>query len=75
MAVRIGAEHFYRPFEDLDQAMAHLLEGDDPWLRACVTFSLAETGTAAARARLPELARDADPLVRETASAVTAQDG
>ncbi len=55
--------------------MAHLLEGDDPWLRACVTFSLAETGTAAARAGLPELARDADPLVRETASAVTAQDG
>ena len=74
-AVRIGAGHFGTPFEDLDQALAHTLEGDDPWLRACVTFSLAEAGTEAVRARLPELARDADPLVRETARAVTAQDG
>ena len=74
-AWRIGAGHFGTPFEELEQALAHTLEGDDPWLRACVTFSLAEAGTEAVRARLPELARDADPLVRETARAVTAQDG
>ena len=75
LVLAAGTRHFGAPLANLDQALEHLLNGADPWLRACATFSLAETGTAAIRRRLPQLAEDENPLVRETAVLVTATAG
>lgn len=70
-AIEAGATVFGAPFADLDEALVHTLDGDDPWLRACITYGLAETGSATVRQRLPALCRDPDPVVREAAQAVT----
>ena len=75
LAVEAGSRHFGTPLADFDQAVAHILQGPDPWLRACVTYSLAENSTPATRAWLAQLAEDADPLVRETAMAVVIRTG
>ena len=75
LAIEAGGRHFGAPMADPDQAAIHVLDGPDPWLRACVTFGLPETGSPAVRGRLAQLVDDADPLVAETAMAVTAMAG
>lgn len=55
---------------DREAAADHLLDAEDPWLRACAIHSFLRGEDAATRQRLQELEQDLHPLVRETAQHV-----
>ncbi|MHC5212170.1 MAG: Npt1/Npt2 family nucleotide transporter [Planctomycetota bacterium] len=50
------------------QAVESLLQGPEPWLRACALHALLSTGSSATLVLLFEMLDDADALVRETAA-------
>lgn len=53
-------------------AIERLLEGNDPWLRACAAHGLLDAQGDVSRERLGALADDPDPVVREAALRVAA---
>ena len=68
--IKKGRELFEIRIEDRGEAVAALIQGRDPWLKACATFTLLEF----CNEELLRLARahrqDAHPVVRETAELV-----
>jgi AAA family ATP:ADP antiporter len=65
-ALAAGAVHFGQPCASADELLDHLLDGDDPWLRACIVFYLKQSSSPVLARRLPELRQDGSRLVRET---------
>ena len=64
---------FGPPIRGREQALRHLLDGRDAWLRACAVYSVRPTA-AGAEIDLARLAQDdPHPLVRETADLVVRQ--
>ena len=68
--VAAGLPAFGAPLATGEAAIDRLLAGADPWLRACAVRALLDDPTPAQRDRVALLARDADPVVRETAAQV-----
>ncbi|MCA9550265.1 MAG: HEAT repeat domain-containing protein [Myxococcales bacterium] len=65
---------FGAAIETRADALAHLLEGRDPWLRACALFVLSEAERAHFRAEVARAAQDPDPVVREAAERAVGAD-
>ena len=69
--IQKGQELFGIRIEEREEALATLIQGRDPWLKACATFTLLEFRTE----ELLNLAKQAshdghDPVVRETVDLV-----
>ena len=55
--------------ENTEQAVAALVESDDPWLRSCGAYAIGSLGITSLEGGLNRCLNDADPLLRETARA------
>jgi AAA family ATP:ADP antiporter len=68
--VLAGRELFGEPLQNREQALAHLITGDDAWLRACALYELPEQPSDSLRRLALEARSDPDPIARETAAAL-----
>jgi AAA family ATP:ADP antiporter len=71
--VSAGRELFGEPIETKDEALAHLIRGDDAWLRACALYDLPVQPSQELRRLAMEARSDPDPIARETACAVASK--
>jgi HEAT repeat protein len=49
------------------EAIESLLASEDPWLRSCAAYAIGTLHLDGFASQLNQLARDPDPLLRETA--------
>lgn len=70
---RAGGALFRDPIGSREAALAHLLDCDDAWLRACALYAVAPVPPENLRASTLRAKRDPDPIVRETAELVDGQ--
>jgi AAA family ATP:ADP antiporter len=66
-AIEHGGRFFPRRFPDRLQALAHLLQGRDHWLRACAAYSALDNTDLRQRELVRRVADDAHPVVRQAA--------
>jgi AAA family ATP:ADP antiporter len=71
--VAAGRELFGEPIESRDAALAHLIAGDDAWLRACALYDLPEDPPDSLVRLAVKATSDRDPIARETASSLIAR--
>ena len=55
--------------ENKEQAVAELVESDDPWLKSCGAYAIGILGIKSLEGELNRCLNDSDPLLRETARA------
>ncbi len=67
MRLQKGEELFGIRYSDREEALLHLIEGRDPWLRACACFCAGRMGSESLRPALEKALDDRDPVVREAA--------
>jgi AAA family ATP:ADP antiporter len=68
--IQKGWELFEIRIEERGEALATLMQGRDPWLKACATFTLLEFHTGELLNLAKQASHDPDPVVRETANLV-----
>ncbi len=68
--IEVGRATFGEPIETRVAALAHLIAGDDAWLRACALYELPEAPAEALRDLAEQAKQDPDPIVRETATLI-----
>ncbi len=68
--IRKGEELFGQRFDGREEALAYLLDGNDPWLKSCAIYASSSSLSPRLRRRIEAAADDAHPTVRETARAV-----
>jgi len=68
--IQKGWELFEIRIEERGEALATLMQGRDPWLKACATFTLLEFHTGELLNLAKQASHDSDPVVRETANLV-----
>jgi len=71
--VLAGRDLFGEPIATREEALAHLIAGDDAWLRACALYDLPEQSNETLRRLALAAKEDPDPIARETASALIAK--
>lgn len=74
-ALRRASLYYDRRIRDREALVETLLTGRDDWLKACAVNTLTATETKATVDRVRTLCQDRDAVVRETALAVTAENG
>ena len=67
-ALEAGRRLFDRVFWSKDEALTHLIKGDDPWLRACAIGCIGGTGSPEVMELVRQSTDDPDPVVAETAA-------
>ena len=75
---RISQEHTIKKGQELfgiriverEDAVVTLMQGRDPWLKACATYTLLEYRTGGLLNLAKRIGRDPDPVVRETVDLV-----
>ena len=55
--------------DNQEQAVAALVQSDDPWLRSCGAYAIGNLGLKSLEGELNRCLNDSDPLLRETARA------
>ncbi len=68
--IRTGEELFGLRIANREEALTTLMEGRDPWLKACALYSLMDPGQQDSGHFAKEASQDEDPIVRETAHLV-----
>ena len=71
MRIRRGQELFGVHIPDSDAALKYLIEGKDPWLKACAIFALKDDSSAELRKLAKRSIDDPNAVVRETARLVS----
>jgi len=71
MRIRRGQELFGVHITDSDAALKYLIEGRDPWLKACAIFAVKDESSAELRELAKRSIDDPNAVVRETARLVS----
>jgi len=71
--VKRGTELFGVSMADVNESLTQLIEGHDPWLKACAIYSLTKDSTPELRALVEKSTDDLHPVVRQTARLVAAR--
>jgi len=71
LRIRRGQELFGVHIADSDAALRYLIEGRDPWLKACAIFALGADASDELKNLARKSAGDPNPVVRETARLVS----
>jgi AAA family ATP:ADP antiporter len=66
---QIAERLVHTKIESEEQAVAALVESDDPWLRSCGAYAIGIRGIKSLEGELNRCLNDSDPLLRETARA------
>jgi AAA family ATP:ADP antiporter len=66
---QIAERLVHTKIENEEQAVAALVESDDPWLRSCGAYAIGILGIRSLEGELNRCLNDSDPLLRETARA------
>jgi len=72
---RRGKELFDVGYTDREEALTFLINGRDPWLRACAVYAVGEAGSPALLELVRGAMADPDAIVRETARHVMERTG
>lgn len=67
-----GRELFNVGFNNREEALAHLIDGTDSWLRACAIFDIRKDDSHQLQKLVNKSLGDPDPVVRETAKLMKA---
>ena len=65
-----GRELFQIPHLRYDEGLMQLIEGEDPWLRACAIYSVSPQCPASLQTKVKQAAGSSEHLLRETAELV-----
>jgi HEAT repeat protein len=71
LRIRRGQELFGVHIADPDAALRYLIEGRDPWLKACAIFALKKDSSAELKKLARQSIKDPNAVVRETARLVS----
>jgi len=66
---QIAGRLMHTKIQNEEQAVAALIESDDPWLRSCGAYAIGILGIKSLEGKLNRCLNDSDPLLRETARA------
>jgi len=66
---QIAERLVHTKIENKEQAVAELVESDDPWLKSCGAYAIGVFGIKSLEGKLNRCLNDTDPLLRETARA------
>ncbi len=72
IALRRGSEMFGIRFETEEEALLHLINGRDFWLKACAIYHAGGVKSERLREIILQARTDSDPVVRETANLIAA---
>ena len=72
-AVEQGQKQFNIQIKSFENALEHLVRGDDPWLKACALLIIPEEKNEKLMYLVKEAVNDSDPVVCETADLVMAR--
>ena len=73
LKIKKGRELFGVNLQDQEAALLHLIDGSDPWLRACAIYASAKDLSPKLKEAIQKAQSDPHPIIQETAEFVLAR--